>query len=95
MGPEQNDLVIMLHPEKEWKTGRTKEALVAAIKEELAAIPGVRLSFSQPIALRVNELISGVKSDLAVKLFGPDLEVLSRKPTGSPPSWAASAAPRT
>ena len=76
MGPEQNDLVIMLHPENEWKTGRTKEALVAARKEELAAIPGVRLSFSQPIALRVNELISGVKSDLAVKLFGPDLEVL-------------------
>lgn len=76
MGPEQNDLVIMLHPVKEWKSGRTKENLVAAMKEELAAVPGVRLSFSQPIALRVNELISGVKSDLAVKLFGPDLAVL-------------------
>lgn len=76
MGPEQNDLMIMLHPEKEWTTGRTKEALVEAMKMELSAIPGVRLSFSQPIALRVNELISGVKSDLAVKLFGPDLDVL-------------------
>lgn len=76
MGPEQNDLVIMLHPEKEWKTGRTKEELVDAIKADLAVIPGVRLSFSQPIALRVNELISGVKSDLAVKVFGPDLDVL-------------------
>ncbi|MFZ4396937.1 MAG: efflux RND transporter permease subunit [Kiritimatiellia bacterium] len=76
MGPEQNDLVIMLHPETEWKTGRTKEALVAAIKAELSAIPGVRLSFSQPIALRVNELISGVKGDLAIKLFGPELPVL-------------------
>jgi cobalt-zinc-cadmium resistance protein CzcA len=76
MGPEQNDLVIMLHPEKEWTTGRTKEALVEAIKAELSVIPGVRLSFSQPIALRVNELISGVKSDLAVKVFGSDLEVL-------------------
>ncbi len=76
MGPEQNDLMIMLHPENEWTTGRSKEALVDAIKKELGAIPGVRLSFSQPIALRVNELISGVKSDLAVKIFGPDLEVL-------------------
>jgi cobalt-zinc-cadmium resistance protein CzcA len=76
MGPEQNDLIIMLHPEKDWKTGRTKEQLVEAIKEALAAIPGVRLSFSQPIALRVNELISGVKSDLAVKVYGPDLDVL-------------------
>jgi cobalt-zinc-cadmium resistance protein CzcA len=76
MGPEQSDLMIMLHPEKEWKTGRTKETLVAAMKEELTVIPGVRLSFSQPIALRVNELISGVKSDLAVKIFGSDLELL-------------------
>lgn len=76
MGPEQNDLMIMLYPEKEWSTGRTKEALVDAIKKELSAVPGVRLSFSQPIALRVNELISGVKSDLAVKLFGPELDVL-------------------
>ena len=76
MGPEQNDFVIMLHPESEWKTGRTKEDLVAALKQDLAAIPGVRLSFSQPIALRVNELISGVKSDLAVKVYGPDLDTL-------------------
>jgi len=76
MGPEQNDLVIMLHPEKTWKTGRGKEELVEAIKRNLSVIPGVRLSFSQPIALRVNELISGVKSDLAVKVFGPDLDVL-------------------
>jgi cobalt-zinc-cadmium resistance protein CzcA len=76
MGPEQNDFVIMLHPEKEWTTGRSKEALVDAIKADLAVIPGVRLSFSQPIALRVNELISGVKSDLAVKVYGGDLTVL-------------------
>jgi len=76
MGPEQNDVIMMLYPEKEWKTGRTREALVAAIKEEMSVIPGLRLSFSQPIALRVNELISGVKSDLAVKLFGPDLDVI-------------------
>ncbi len=76
MGPEQNDLVIMLYPEDTWKTGRTKEQLIAVIKDDLAVIPGVRLSFSQPIALRVNELISGVKSDLAIKIFGPDLDVL-------------------
>jgi cobalt-zinc-cadmium resistance protein CzcA len=76
MGPEQNDLIIMLYPEKTWTTGRTKEQLVKAMQKELSVVPGVRLSFSQPIALRVNELISGVKSDLAVKVFGPDLAVL-------------------
>lgn len=76
MGPEQNDLLVMLHPRSEWTTGRSKEALVAAMQARLARIPGVRLSFSQPIALRVNELISGVKSDLAVKIFGEDLDIL-------------------
>ncbi len=76
MGPEQNDVFIMLHPQSNWSSGRNKEQLVAAIQQELSKIPGIRLSFSQPIALRVNELISGIKSDLAVKVFGPDLEVL-------------------
>jgi cobalt-zinc-cadmium resistance protein CzcA len=76
MGPEQNDVFIILHPKGEWKSRRTKPELVAAMQNELAVIPGIRLSFSQPIALRVNELISGIKSDLAIKFFGPDLEVL-------------------
>ncbi len=76
MGPEQNDVFITLHPKGAWKSRRTKPELVTAIQEELGAIPGIRMSFSQPIALRVNELISGIKSDLAIKFFGPDLEVL-------------------
>ena len=76
MGPEQSDLLIMLHPESEWTTGRSKAELVSALQADLAAVPGLRMAFSQPIALRVNELVSGVKSDLAVKVFGPELEVL-------------------
>ncbi len=78
MGPEQNDVFIMLKPRREWRTGRNKAQLIEALNRELSAIPGLRLSFSQPIALRVNELISGVKSDLAVKVFGPDLSVLKQ-----------------
>lgn len=76
MGPEQSDLFIMLHPKNKWETGRSRAELVAALHEDLSRVPGLRLSFSQPIALRVNELISGIKSDLAVKVFGPDLDVL-------------------
>ena len=76
MGPEQSDVFITLKPRRQWKSGRDKQELIAAIERELVAIPGIRLSISQPIALRVNELISGVKSDLAVKIFGPDLELL-------------------
>jgi cobalt-zinc-cadmium resistance protein CzcA len=78
MGPEQTDVFIMLKPRRQWTGGRSKAELLAAIQQDLAVIPGLRFSYSQPIALRVNELISGVKSDLAVKIFGPDLEVLKR-----------------
>ncbi len=76
MGPEQTDLFIMLRPRKAWTSGRDRGELVEAIRQDLAQIPGLRLSFSQPIALRVNELVAGVRSDLAVKIFGPDLVVL-------------------
>jgi cobalt-zinc-cadmium resistance protein CzcA len=79
MGPEQTDLLIMLHPESEWRSGRDKGELVALIQQRLERIPGIRLAFSQPIALRVNELISGVKSDLAIKVFGSDIAILKDK----------------
>jgi cobalt-zinc-cadmium resistance protein CzcA len=76
MGPEQTDVIVTLKPRKRFGGGRDKAALVQAMQEDLSRIPGLRFSFSQPIALRVNELISGIKSDLAVKVFGDDLEVL-------------------
>ncbi len=76
MGPEQTDVFIVLKHRKQWSSGRNREDLVDAINRELSIIPGLRFSFSQPIALRVNELISGIKSDLAVKVFGPDLTLI-------------------
>ncbi len=78
MGPEQSDILVMLKPRRDWESGRSKAALVEAMNQDLSAIPGIRLSFSQPIALRVNELVSGIKSDLAVKVFGHDLELLKK-----------------
>ena len=76
MGPEQTDVFVMLKPRRAWKSGRSKAELAEAMQRELVQLPGLRYSFSQPIALRVNELISGVKSDVAVKVFGPDLPTL-------------------
>jgi cobalt-zinc-cadmium resistance protein CzcA len=76
MGPEQTDVFIMLKPRKAFGGGRPRAELAVAMQQDLSSIPGLRFSFSQPIALRVNELISGVKSDLAIKVFGPELEVL-------------------
>ncbi len=78
MGPEQNDLFIMLKPKQHWKAA-SKMELIGAMDKKLGAILGVKLNFSQPIALRVNELISGIKSDVAVKIFGYDLGILAEK----------------
>ncbi|MBN2183634.1 MAG: efflux RND transporter permease subunit [Sedimentisphaerales bacterium] len=76
MGPEQSDILIMLKPNYKENFGRTKEQVVESIEKELAIFPGIRPAFSQPIALRVNELISGIKSDVAIKIFGDDIDVL-------------------
>ncbi|MEN6578542.1 MAG: CusA/CzcA family heavy metal efflux RND transporter [Phycisphaerales bacterium] len=76
MGPEQTDLLITLKPKGQWTAAKSKEELVAGIERELKAFPGIRPAFSQPIALRVNELISGVKSDVAIKIFGDDIQTL-------------------
>jgi len=78
MGPEQTDILIMFKPDYEKKSGQSKEHIVQAISDELAAFPGIRPAFSQPIALRVNELISGIKSDVAIKIFAEDIDVMSQ-----------------
>ncbi|MCU0724310.1 MAG: CusA/CzcA family heavy metal efflux RND transporter [Planctomycetes bacterium] len=76
MGPEQSDIFVMLRPKETWPPGRTKAGLVQAIREELEGFPGISPAFSQPIALRVNELVSGIKSDVAIRVFGEEMEVL-------------------
>lgn len=76
MGPEQNDVFIMLKDKKFWKAGSKRE-LIENMEAKLGVIPGLKLNFSQPIALRVNELISGIRSDVAIKVFGYDLKVLA------------------
>jgi cobalt-zinc-cadmium resistance protein CzcA len=76
MGPEQTDVFVMLKPRRAFDGSRSRAALAELMQRDLSRIPGLRFSFSQPIALRVNELISGVKSDLAVKVFGDDLAIL-------------------
>lgn len=67
------EAIVTLTPEKQWKTGRNKAKLVEAMEEKLVKFPGVAFNFSQPIANRVDELLSGVKAQLAIQLFGDDL----------------------
>jgi cobalt-zinc-cadmium resistance protein CzcA len=76
MGVGESDIFVELRPRSEWTTSTENEGLVAALREKLAAFPGVEFGYTQPIQMRVDELISGVKSQIAVKIFGDDLETL-------------------
>lgn len=73
------EIFIGLKPTDEWSSADNRLELQALMEEKLEQFPGLLLNFSQPIATRVDELLSGVKAQLAVKLFGPDLEMLARK----------------
>ncbi len=79
MGLEVSDVIANLRPRAEWKTARTREGLVEKIRARLEDIPGMSYSFSQPIQLRVDELVSGVKAQVAIRIFGDDLDVLREK----------------
>ena len=79
MGMDLSDIIISLRPRNEWKSVRTKEELVGKMVAALSReVPGVGMSFTQPIELRFNELIAGVKSDVGLKIFGDDLAVLKQ-----------------
>ncbi|WP_437282293.1 CusA/CzcA family heavy metal efflux RND transporter [Sorangium sp. So ce375] len=79
MGPNVSDTYLMLKPRSEWKKAKTQEELAEAIEEVIKDLPGQNYEFSQPIELRFNELISGVRSDVAVKVFGDDLDVMLKQ----------------
>jgi heavy metal efflux system protein len=79
MGIEISDVIVTLKPHEEWTTTKSKDELVEKMREALSELPGVASSFSQPIALRVDELVSGVKSAIGIKIFGEDLDVLKQK----------------
>ena len=79
MGLELSDVFIVLKPRGDWKRAATQDELVEQMEEELSPFPGTRLSFTQPIEMRVNEMVAGVRADLGVKLFGDDLDVLRQK----------------
>ena len=79
MGIDISDIFVSLKPRGEWTTAKTKDELVDKMRARLENIPGMTFSFSQPIALRVDELISGVKSQIAIKLYGEDMEILKAR----------------
>lgn len=76
---ESGDIIMVLKDKKEWTSAKDKEELAEMMNKKMSIIPGVNLSFEQPIQMRFNELIAGVKSDIAIKIFGDDLDKLFAK----------------
>jgi len=79
MGVELSDVFITLTDRKRWTRARTQDELVRAMEARLSSLPGMRLVFTQPIEMRVNEMIAGIRSDVGIKLFGDDFETLRAK----------------
>ena len=79
MAIEDADIMIVLKPRKEWVSAHTREELVNKMKEKLEVVIGASFEFTQPIQLRFNELLTGAKSDVVVKIYGEDLKVLFEK----------------
>ncbi|WP_372756850.1 CusA/CzcA family heavy metal efflux RND transporter [Mariniflexile sp.] len=79
MSMEESDVIIKLKPKDEWVSAESKDELADKFKKVLAIIPGMEVEFTQPIEMRFNELITGVRADVAIKIFGEDLSVLAKK----------------
>ncbi|MBR9997363.1 MAG: efflux RND transporter permease subunit [Cyclobacteriaceae bacterium] len=76
MSMEMSDIIIRLKPPDQWVSAGDKEELANLMKEKMSVFPGVTFEFTQPIEMRFNELITGVRADLAIKIFGEDLNIL-------------------
>ena len=78
MGTELTDIFVTLHPRDEWTKADTQAELVAAMQEQVADLPGLNIVFTQPIEMRLNEMVSGIRSDLGIKIYGDDFDELVR-----------------
>ncbi len=76
MGIELTDIYLTLYPRKQWTRAGNQDDLVTLMNSELAGLPGMRIVFTQPIEMRLNEMIAGIRTDIGVKIFGDDLDVL-------------------
>ncbi len=79
MGLELSDVFITLQPPERWRRAATQDELVEQMEAALAELPGMRVVFTQPIEMRVNEMVAGIRADVGVKLFGDDFDVLKAK----------------
>ena len=79
MPVERGDMMVAMKPKAEWKTARTKDEMTEKMEEALSVLPGVNIEITQPMQMRFNELMTGVRQDVAIKVYGEDLEILTQQ----------------
>jgi cobalt-zinc-cadmium resistance protein CzcA len=77
MPMEKGDMMLAMKPKGEWKTAKTREEMTDKMEEALAIIPGINVEISQPMQMRFNELMTGIRQDVAIKIYGDDLDILA------------------
>ena len=78
MGIELTDIFIALHPRHAWARARSQPELVSIMQEVLDDLPALNMVFTQPIEMRINEMVSGIRSDVGIKIVGDDFDELRR-----------------
>jgi cobalt-zinc-cadmium resistance protein CzcA len=73
------DIFVILTPKDQWTQAESKAELIEKVREKVSVLPGINFEFTQPIEMRFNELLTGIREDVAVKLYGDDLEILAAK----------------
>lgn len=79
MPVERGDMMVAMLPKEEWTTAKTREEMSEQIEEALSVLPGVNIEITQPMQMRFNELMTGIRQDVAIKIYGEDLDVLARE----------------
>lgn len=79
MSMEESDVIVALKPKDEWVSAETKDELADQFKKVLSVIPGLEIEFAQPIEMSFNELITGVRADIAIKIFDENSDILNTK----------------
>ena len=77
MPMEKGDMMLAMKPKGEWKTAKTREEMTEKMEEALSIIPGINVEISQPMQMRFNELMTGIRQDVAIKIYGDDLDILA------------------
>jgi len=78
MGIELTDIFMALKPRSDWKKASTQDGLMAVMDEFLSDLPGLNMAFTQPIEMRMNEMVAGIRSDIGIKIYGDDFDTLNR-----------------